>query len=124
VFDEIAGAGVVVDMIVQSIGRQGHANISFTVPETDLAKCLKVVTEQAELLGCPPPTSCPQVAKLSVFGVGMKSHTGVAAKRFETLASEGINIDMISTSEIKISVVVDLAMGEQAMKAVHAAFLG
>ena len=63
------------------------------------------------------------IGKLSIVGVGMKSHSGVAGKMFETLAREGVNIDMISTSEIKISVVVDLAKGEQAMKAIHAAFL-
>ena len=65
-----------------------------------------------------------KIGKLSIVGVGMKSHSGVAGKMFETLAREGINIGMISTSEIKISVVIDLAKGEQAMKAVHAAFLG
>ena len=65
-----------------------------------------------------------KIAKLSIVGVGMKSHTGVAGKMFETLAREGVNIDMISTSEIKISVIVDLAKAELAMRAVHAAFLG
>ena len=65
-----------------------------------------------------------KIGKLSIVGVGMKSHTGVAGKLFDTLAKEGINIDMISTSEIKISVVIDLAKGEQAVKAVHAAFIG
>ena len=65
-----------------------------------------------------------KIGKLSIVGVGMKSQTGVAGKLFETLANEGINIDMISTSEIKISVVIDLAKGEQAVKAVHAAFIG
>ena len=64
------------------------------------------------------------IGKLSIVGVGMKSHTGVAGKMFETLAKEGVNIDMISTSEIKISVIIDLAKGEQAMRAVHGAFLG
>ncbi|HKW30267.1 MAG TPA: ACT domain-containing protein, partial [Verrucomicrobiae bacterium] len=65
-----------------------------------------------------------KIGKLSIVGVGMKSHTGVAGKLFETLANAGVNIDMISTSEIKISVVIDLARGEQAMRAVHAAFIG
>jgi aspartate kinase len=65
-----------------------------------------------------------KVGKLSIVGVGMKSHTGIAGKLFEVLAKEGVNIDMISTSEIKISVVIDLVKGEQAMKAVHAAFIG
>ena len=65
-----------------------------------------------------------KIGKLSIVGVGMKSHTDAAGKMFETLAKEGVNIEMISTSEIKISVVIDLAKGEQAMKAVHAAFIG
>ena len=64
------------------------------------------------------------IGKLSIVGVGMRSHSGVAAKMFETLAQEGVNIDMISTSEIKISVVIDLAKGDAAMRAVHKAFLG
>ena len=67
---------------------------------------------------------CVVILQLTIVGVGMKSHTGVAGKMFDTLAREGVNIDMISTSEIKVSVVVDLAKGEQAMKAIHAAFLG
>jgi aspartate kinase len=107
VFDEIAEAGVVVDMIVQNVGRQGHANITFTVPSRDLERCLAVAAEQAELLGCPPPGSCPRVAKLSVFGVGMKSHATVASRLFKALAAEGINVDLISTTEVRVNVVVD-----------------
>ena len=113
VFDEIAQSGIVVDMIVQNIGRQDHANISFTVPEKDLQKCLRVAAEQAELLGCPPPSSCPKVAKLSVFGVGMKSHTGVASRLFKALADEGVNVDLISTTEVRVNVVIDGRHGEK-----------
>jgi aspartate kinase len=122
VFDEIAQRGVVVDMIVQNIGRQDHANISFTVPKTDLEKCLAVVREQAELLGCPPPTSSPGVAKLSVFGVGMKSHTGVASRLFKALAAEGINIDLISTTEVRVNVVVDGQHGVKGRQALLSEF--
>ena len=93
VFDEIAEAGILVDMILQSVGRDKRANISFTVAQQDLEKILKVAREQAETLGCPPPVYCPQVAKLSVFGVGMKSHTGVASRMFQSLAAEGVNVD-------------------------------
>ncbi|MGD0897202.1 MAG: aspartate kinase [Thermoguttaceae bacterium] len=113
VFSEIAEAGVVVDMIVQNTGRQGHANISFTVPQKDLAKCLAVAAEQAELLGCPPPTSCPRVSKLSVFGVGMKSHATVASRLFQALAAEGINVELIGTTEVRVNVVVDGRHGEK-----------
>ena len=120
VFDEIAEAGIVVDMIVQSVGRQGHANISYTVPQEELAKSLRVASEQAELLGCPPPLHCPKVAKLSVFGVGMKSHTSVASRLFQSLAAEGINVDLISTTEVRINVMVDGRHGEKARAALCA----
>jgi aspartate kinase len=117
VFDEIAEAGIVVDMIVQSVGRQGRANISFTVPQGDLQKTLRVAAEQAATLGCPPPLHCPRVAKLSVFGVGMRSHTNVAARMFQSLAAEGINVDLISTTEVRINVMVDGRYGQQARAA-------
>jgi aspartate kinase len=117
VFDEIAQSGVVVDMIVQNVGRGGHTNISFTMPQTDLPQSLKVIREQADLLGCPPPDHSPRVAKLSVFGVGMKSHTSVASRLFAALASEGINVDLISTTEVRVNVIVDGAHGKRARAA-------
>ena len=117
VFDEVAQAGVVVDMIVQNVGREGRTNISFTMPQGDLPTSLRVLGEQAELLGCPPPEGCPRVAKLSVFGVGMKSHTSVASRLFTALASERINVDLISTTEVRVNVIVDGAHGERARTA-------
>jgi aspartate kinase len=117
VFDEIAEAGILVDMILQSVGRDKRANISYTVSQQELEKILKVSREQAETLGCPPPVYCPQVAKLSVFGVGMKSHTGVASRKFQALAPEGVNVDLISTTEVRINVMVDGRQGEQARTA-------
>jgi aspartate kinase len=117
VFDEVAQAGVVVDMIVQNVGLEGRTNISFTMPQSDLEKSLGVVREQAELLGCPPPDSCPRVAKLSVFGVGMKSHTSVASRLFAALAGERINVDLISTTEVRVNVIVDGAHGQRARAA-------
>jgi aspartate kinase len=117
VFDEVAQSGVVVDMIVQNVGRGGRTNISFTMPQKDLAKSLQVSREQAEGLGCPPPDSSPKVAKLSVFGVGMKSHTSVASRLFAALAGEGINVDLISTTEVRVNVVVDGAKGKKAQAA-------
>jgi aspartate kinase len=122
VFSEIAEAGVVVDMIVQNVGRQGHANISFTVPQKDLERCLAVAAEQADLLGCPPPASCPRVSKLSVFGVGMKSHATVATRLFQALAAEGINVELIGTTEVRVNVVVDGRHGEKARAALLAEF--
>ena len=90
----------------------------------DLLKAQKVIDRLKKEIGLRDVITAEKIGKLSIVGVGMKSHTGVAGKLFETLAKEGVNIDMISTSEIKISVVIDLAKGEAAMKAVHAAFIG
>jgi aspartate kinase len=121
-FDELAEAGIVVDMIVQSIGRGNRANISVTVPQKDLENAIRVAEQQAESLGCPPPTNCPKVAKLSVFGVGMRSHTGVAARMFQSLAKEGINVELISTSEVRVNVVLDRGDGKKALAALKKEF--
>ena len=122
VFDEIAEAGIVVDMIVQSFGRHGHANISFTVAQDDLEKGMAVAADLARALDCPPPTSSPKVAKLSVFGVGMRSHTSVAARMFRSLSAAGVNVDMISTSEVRVNVVVDREQGKLAIEALEEEF--
>jgi aspartate kinase len=127
VFKALADAAINVDMIVQNISHGSGSpatDISFTVDKPDLLKAAKVIEGLRTEISYREVTSDEKIGKLSIVGVGMRSHSGVAAKMFETLAREGINIDMISTSEIKISVVIDLAKGEQAMKAVHAAFLG
>jgi aspartate kinase len=124
VFDEIAEGGIVVDMIVQSVGRSGHANLSFTVPQSELEKGLAIAAEMAQGFGCPAPTHCPRVAKLSVTGVGMKSHTDVATRMFQSLAAVGINVDMINTSEVRINVVVDGEKGSQAREVLRREFAG
>ena len=127
IFKAIGDATVNVDMIVQNISHGSGTpatDLSFTVDKPDLLKAEKVIDGLKQDIGFGKVIATDKIAKLSIVGVGMKSHTGVAGKMFETLAREGVNIDMISTSEIKISVIVDLAKGEQAMKAVHAAFLG
>jgi aspartate kinase len=98
-------------------------DLSFTIEKADLLKARKTIDKLQPEIGFNGTTVSEQIAKLSIVGVGMRSHSGIAAKMFETLAESGINIEMISTSEIKISVVLDLSKGEQAMKAVHAAFL-
>lgn len=115
VFEEVAEAGINVDMIVQSVGHNNRANISFTVPETSCEKAMGVVADLAARLKCPPPTSSAHVAKLTLTGVGMRSHTDVAARVFRSLASAGINVDMISTSEVLVNVVIDGARGEEGM---------
>ena len=127
IFKAIADANINVDMIVQNISHGTGApatDLSFTVDKPDLLKAQKVIDGLKEEIGFRQVIADEKIGKLSIVGVGMRSHPGVAAKMFETLAQAGINIDMISTSEIKISVVIDLAKGEQAMKAVHATFIG
>lgn len=127
IFKAIADANINVDMIVQNIshGAKGPStDLSFTVDKPELLKARKVIEGLKADIGFNEIIADEKIGKLSIVGVGMRSHPGVAAKMFDTLAKEGVNIDMISTSEIKISVVVDLAKGESAMKAVHAAFLG
>jgi aspartate kinase len=119
-FDTIAEAGIVVDMIVQSVGRQDRASISVTLPKEDLRKALHVAEEMSSMLGCSRPTHCPQVAKLSVIGVGMKSHTGLASRMFQSLANAGINVELISTSEVRANVVVDGQDGAKAFAALKA----
>jgi aspartate kinase len=126
IFKAIGDANVNVDMIVQNISHgsgKPATDLSFTVDKPDLLKAQKVIDGLKSEIGFGEVIATDNIGKLSIVGVGMKSHSGVAGKMFETLAHEGVNIDMISTSEIKISVVIDLAKGEQAMKAIHAAFL-
>jgi aspartate kinase len=127
IFKAIGDATINVDMIVQNISHGSGApatDLSFTVDKPDLLKAQKVIDRLKQEVGFGKVIATDNIAKLSIVGVGMKSHTGVAGKMFDTLAREGINIDMISTSEIKISVVIDLAKAETAMRAVHQAFLG
>jgi aspartate kinase len=94
------------------------------VDKPDLLKAQKVIDGLKKEISFGNVITSEKIGKLSIVGVGMKSHSGVAGKMFETLAEEGVNIEMISTSEIKISVVIDLAKGEQAMKAIHKEFIG
>ena len=127
VFKALGDANVNVDMIVQNISHGSGSpatDLSFTVDKPDLLKARAVIDGLKKDISYKEVIADEKIGKLSIVGVGMKSHTGVAGKMFETLANEGVNIEMISTSEIKISVVIRLDKGEQAMKAVHAAFLG
>jgi aspartate kinase len=127
IFKALGDAAVNIDMIVQNISHGTGApqtDISFTVEKADLLKAQKVIEALKNKVGLRDVITSEKIGKLSIVGIGMKSHTGVAGKMFETLAEAGVNIDMISTSEIKISVVIDLAKGEAAKKAVHGAFIG
>jgi aspartate kinase len=126
IFKALADAAVNVDMIVQNVSHGSGTrttDLSFTVDKPDLLKSQRVIESLKDELGYREVIATEKIGKLSVVGVGMRSHSGVAAKVFQTLAKEGVNIDMISTSEIKISVVIDLEKGDQAMRALHAAFL-
>src|SRR5580700_8896824 len=126
IFKALGDAAVNIDMIVQNISHGSgtpQTDVSFTVEKADLLKAQKVIDALKSKVGLRDVITAEKIGKLSIVGVGMKSHTGVAGKMFETLADAGVNIDMISTSEIKISVVIDLAKGEAAMKAIHAAFI-
>ena len=127
VFKALGDAAINVDMILQNVSHGSSTpatDISFTVDKPELLKAKKVIEGLKSELGIREVIANESIGKLSIVGVGMKSHTGVAGKMFEVLAKEGVNIDMISTSEIKISVVIEIAKAEAAMRAIHAAFVG
>jgi len=121
-FRGLADRSVNVDMIVQNTSLHGTTDISFTVPKTDLQTSVGVCDELKVELGASEVSSDDDVARVSVIGAGMKSHPGVTATMFETLAADGINIDMISTSTIRISCMVRTADVERAVRSLHAAF--
>ncbi len=122
IFKPLSDAGIVVDLIVQNVGHGGKANLTFTVPKGDLVKAVEIVKRSASELGADAVEADDRIAKVSVVGVGMRNHAGVAAKAFEVLAAAGINIEMISTSEIKISMVIAQKFMELAIRELHAAF--
>lgn len=124
IFEAIGSAEISVDMIVQGIGRDGKANISFTIAKTDLEKTLQIVQQIGAELGVADIIADEKIAKVSVVGIGMKSHHSVAAKMFAALAEKNINVQMISTSEIKLSCVIDENDAEIAVRAVHNKFIG
>ena len=122
VFRALADANVMVDMIVQNVGRHGVANLTFTVPFGDSHRALKAIEPLLAEIGGGQVAIHEHIAKLSVVGVGMKTHSGVAATLFEALAAAEINIDLICTSEIKISIVIDLDRADEATRLTHAVF--
>ncbi len=127
VFRALADAAISVDVIVQNVSHDSKTpltDVSFTVDKPDLQKARAVIESVKGDIGFREVLADENIGKLSIVGVGMRSHAGVAARMFETLANEKINIGMISTSEIKVSVVIDLAQAEQALRAVHKAFIG
>ncbi len=122
-FEPLARANINVDMIVQSMNADASSDISFTIAKPDLKRAMQLTEVTAKEIGAGHVEMAGDVAKISVVGIGMRSHAGVAAKMFETLAREGIDIQMISTSEIKVSVVVDSKHMQKAVNALHKAFI-
>jgi aspartate kinase len=122
-FGPLSESGIVVDMIVQNVSQDGTTDMTFTVPREDGGRALQITRDIAPQLGSSRVEADPAIAKLSIVGLGMKDHAGVAAKMFTVLAREGINIQMITTSEIKISVVIEEKYTELAVRALHAAFV-
>ena len=118
----VADANIDIDMIVQNVGHTNTTDFTFTVHRNDFARALDIVKTTAETIGAREVTGDDKIAKVSIVGVGMRSHVGIARKMFETLSKENINLQMISTSEIKISVVVEDKYMELAVRALHQAF--
>jgi aspartate kinase len=121
-FRPVADANIVVDMIIQNTSTEGYTDLTFTVPRPDLRKTMRLIRPVAAEIGAQQVLSEENIAKVSIVGVGMKNNAGVAAKMFEALARENINILMISTSEIKISCVIEDKYGELAARVLHDAF--
>jgi len=123
VFHEIAEAGIFVDMIVQARdSHEEHASLSFTMPREKADESIAVAQRLAERFSCTGVSSCPNIAKLSVSGVGLRSHTSVAIRMFRALADVGVNVAMINTSEVRVNVVVDGKEGERGLESLKAAF--
>ena len=122
IFRELAEHHINVDMIVQNVSREGSTDVSFTVVKSDLPSTLRVTRSVSHRIGAGEVTTDEGVAKISIVGIGMRSHSGIAARMFEAMARERINIEMISTSEIKISVIVRKQHAERAVQVIHKAF--
>jgi aspartate kinase len=122
VFGPLAEANINVDMIVQNVSEQGHTDLTFTVQSADYDRALEVLRKAKGKIGYQDLQGSKEIAKVSAIGVGMRSHAGVAAQMFSALAEKGINIEAISTSEIKISVLIDAAYAELAVRTLHSLF--
>jgi len=122
IFGALDEKAIVVDLIVQNVSDKGKTDLTFTVTKADLPKARDVVTKVAKAIKAGKVETDEKVAKVSIVGVGMRNHSGVAAKMFSVLAKEGINVQMISTSEIRVSCVVEEKYTELAVRALHTAF--
>jgi aspartate kinase len=122
IFTPISDAGIIVDMIIQNTREEDLTDLTFTVPRTDFKKAMKIVDSIAREIHAERVIGSDNIAKVSIVGVGMRNHSGIATTMFQTLAAEGINIMMISTSEIKVSCVIEEKYTELAIRALHSAF--
>ncbi|MBW2273697.1 MAG: aspartate kinase [Deltaproteobacteria bacterium] len=122
-FTPLSDSGIIVDMIIQNVSSDGSTDVTFTVPKGDYRKALDLATKTVSEIGAESVDGDEKIAKVSVVGLGMKDHAGVATRMFAALAKEGINIQMITTSEIKISVVIEEKYTELAVRALHAALV-
>ena len=122
VFGVLDERSIVVDLIVQNASLDGKTDLAFTVAKADFARATETVREVAKAIGAEGVDTDDQIAKVSIVGVGMRNHSGVAAKMFKVLAKEGVNLQMISTSEIKVSCVVHQKYTELAVRSLHTAF--
>jgi aspartate kinase len=121
-FEAIAADGILVDLIVQGDGHDGIATLSFTVPRADVERAAAVASDAIGGEAVGPVTSDPTIAILSVYGVGIRTHVGVASRMFKALSDSKINVEMISTSEVRVNVVVDAAQGEAGLKVLRESF--
>ena len=122
IFTPISESSIVVDMIIQNTRAEGQTDLTFTVPKADFSRAMEIERKIAEEIGAEDVLGDKNIAKVSVVGVGMKNHSGVASKMFNTMAKENINIMMISTSEIRISCVIEEKYTELAVRVLHSAF--
>lgn len=122
IFSKLGAKNINVDIILQSVGRNGTKDISFTVAKNKMDDAIQLLQQNAEKWGASNIVSDDNVTKVSIVGAGMESHPGVAAEMFEALFSRNVNIQMISTSEIKISVLLNKADGDRAVEAIHEKF--
>ena len=122
IFEPMSKPEIIVDMIVQNTSEDGITDLTFTVPKSEFQQTLKMVSDVARDIGAESVLGDENIAKVSIIGVGMRSHAGVAQKMFRTLANENINILMISTSEIKVSCVIEEKYTELAVRVLHEAF--
>jgi aspartate kinase len=122
ILNPLSEANIGVDMIVQNVSEAGYTDFTFTVTKADFKKALAITQETAQAIHAKEVLTDESISKISIVGLGMRSHAGVAATMFKALAAEGINIQMISTSEIKISVIIDAKYTELAVRVLHDAF--